>query len=380
METADTGSATVRISPHAAVVDIELTSRCNANCSFCPRDQTPHQGLIDEPTFTAALRRAVDYRDALLELQEHAPGYFDTHDDTIWLSFCGMGEPLLHPRVVEYVGRAAEAGLRPIINTNGALLSPRTAEQLMDAGLRMVCLNVGEVDDQYEAVYGLPFERTRSNVEHFLETAAGRCIAIMVLVDHRNDPDHARSMRQFWSQRGADAFYHFSLVNRAGSLAIDEQVAAWQAHRDAARALLQERGSTARCSVPFLYPFIGYDGNYYLCSSDWRKEVNLGNVFERSLADLLDDKAEQVRRGSICRDCTNEPTNALALSLARGSDDRTTNEYAQPNSTPEGLLAGLAHHAGCVAAMHTHMPRSAIASESVDREPASRRLIPVRSC
>jgi MoaA/NifB/PqqE/SkfB family radical SAM enzyme len=100
-----------------ALVDIELTSRCNAKCSFCPRDKTPHQGLIDEPTFTAALSRAVQYRDALLEFQKVRPGYFVTSRDTIWVSFCGMGEPLLHPRVVEYVGRAAEAGLQPIINT-----------------------------------------------------------------------------------------------------------------------------------------------------------------------------------------------------------------------------------------------------------------------
>ena len=375
METPSTGSAPPPVRPHAAVVDIELTSRCNAKCSFCPRDQTPHQGLIDEPTFTAALRRAVQYRDALVEFQKLRPGYFDTRDDTIWLSFCGMGEPLLHPRVVEYVGRAAEAGLRPIVNTNGALLSPPTAEKLLDAGLAMACLNVGEIGEQYEAVYALPFERTRTNVEHFLTTAPGRCIPVIVLVDHRGDPDHATSMREYWSQRGADVFMPFSLVNRAGALAVDNQSNAWRAFRDEARRMLEEKGGAARCSVPFLYPFIGYDGNYYLCSSDWRKEVNLGNVFEHSLVDLFDQKAEHVRtRDPICRNCTHEPTNALALSLARAADARSTDAHGEPNSTTDCMLAGLDHYSGCVAAMRAHMPQP-----SNGRGPMNRRLIPVRS-
>jgi MoaA/NifB/PqqE/SkfB family radical SAM enzyme len=361
--------------PHPAVVDIELTSRCNASCSFCPRDQTPHQGLIDEATFTAALGRAVEYRDALLELQKVEPGYFEIQDDTIWVSFCGMGEPLLHHRVVEYVGRVAEAGLRPIINTNGALLSPGTAEELMDAGLAMVCLNVGEIGEQYEAVYSLPFERTRTNVEQFLRAAPGRCIAMIVLVDHRDDPDHVASMQEYWSARGATGFMPFSLVNRAGSLATDTQNEARDSCRDEARKMIEDKGEAARCWVPFLYPFIGYDGNYYLCSSDWRKEVNLGNVFEHSLVDLLDEKAEQVcGRSPICRDCTHEPTNALALSLARAADARTSRTHATPTFTPDELLAGLDHYSECMAAMRAHMPRPATGRETV-----TRRLIPVRS-
>ena len=40
-------------------VDIELTNRCNAKCHFCPRDQTPHEGLMSPEVFDQSLRRAV---------------------------------------------------------------------------------------------------------------------------------------------------------------------------------------------------------------------------------------------------------------------------------------------------------------------------------
>ena len=43
-------------------VDIELTNRCNAKCYFCPRDQTPHQGLMTPEVFDQALARAIEFR------------------------------------------------------------------------------------------------------------------------------------------------------------------------------------------------------------------------------------------------------------------------------------------------------------------------------
>jgi Iron-sulfur cluster-binding domain len=182
-------------------------------------------------------------------------------------------------------------------------------------------------------------------------------------------------MREYWSERGAMGFLPFSLVNRAGSLPVDEQVEAWHAFRPEAKRMLQEKGDAAHCWIPFLYPFIGYDGNYQLCSSDWRKEVVLGNVFDHALVDLLDGKAEQVcGRSPICGNCTHEPTNALALSLARAAGGSATDTHCEPNATPNGLLDALDHYAGCVSAMRANLPQ-----ESIVGPPTNRRLIPVRS-
>ena len=62
-------------------IDIEITNRCNATCHFCPRDATPHQGIMDVDTFDKALQRAVDYRQVVKEVAmshgvspyEHSP-------------------------------------------------------------------------------------------------------------------------------------------------------------------------------------------------------------------------------------------------------------------------------------------------------------------
>ncbi len=372
MITAPSNGPPRALPPHGAVVDVELTSRCNAHCAFCPRDQTQHLGFIDDETFTAALQRVVQYRDALLAFGKLHPGYFDTSGDSIWMSFCGMGEPLLHPQAATYVKRAAEAGLRPIVNTNGALLSPTKAEHLLDAGLEMAVINVGEIGDDYEAVYGLPFERTRANVEHFLTLAKGRCSVVIALVDYRDDQEHATRMREYWTERGATAFLPFPLVNRAGALAVEQQTAAWVTHRPQARSALQATGDDTNCWVPFLYPFIGYDGNYYLCSSDWRKEVSLGNVFERSLVDVLDDKAEHVcSRSAICSGCTHDPANALALALSLAEEGDVETTLAKES---DRLRSELDHNWACAAAMRTDMPKP-----TTNLVQTKRKRIPVRS-
>ena len=45
------------------VIDVELTNRCNARCGFCPRDATPHQGVMTVETFRQTLARVVEVRD-----------------------------------------------------------------------------------------------------------------------------------------------------------------------------------------------------------------------------------------------------------------------------------------------------------------------------
>lgn len=132
-------------------VDIELTNRCNAACSFCPREKTPHQGLMSDETFCCALERTVEHRDVV----EHV-----FPDSWFSVVFCGMGEPLLHPRVVEYARRATAAGLEVHLSTNGSLLDDATGRALLDAGVGAVFLNIGDHGAVYEAVYRLPFERT----------------------------------------------------------------------------------------------------------------------------------------------------------------------------------------------------------------------------
>jgi hypothetical protein len=68
--------------------------------------------------------------------------------------------------------------------------------------------------------------------------------------------------------------------------------------------------------------FIGYDGQYYLCCSDWKKEVALGSVFETSFMAIMGAKLEHVTtRQPICKSCNHDPVNRLTDALRGGPDD-----------------------------------------------------------
>ncbi len=300
-------------------LDIEPTNRCNAHCYFCPRDQTPHQGLMTVEVFDQALRRTIEFRDVVDE-------HFGTH---IKVNLCGLGEPLLNRHTPDFIRKIRDAGFERSISTNGSLLDERRAEALLDAGLQGAEINVGEVDDDYEQIYGLPFEKTCEHVVRFAEMAKGRCQVRIVLVNHRRDPEHTAKMMEFWKGHGISQFLPFDVMNRGGALFVNQMQYASYAERREAGALFETRGVQPVCAVPFLLLFIGYDGQYYLCCSDWKKEVPLGSVFDTSFVAVTGAKLRHVSTGEpICKSCNHDPINRLTDVLRAGAENGNRDQRA----------------------------------------------------
>lgn len=298
----------------AFTVDIEVTNRCNADCHFCPRDQTPHEGLMTEGVFDQALLRVQEFRDGV--------GHLD--DTSVEVSLCGLGEPLINPRTPRWVKAVKDAGFTCQLSSNGALLDERRGGEVLEAGVDTVLINVGDIGDAYEKVYKLPWQRTHDNIVRFAEMAEGRCDPMIVLVDYKQDSAHVDEMKRFWRDRGLTKFLEYDIMNRGGSLFVDHMQFETLPEMHTAQELLDTNGGRPICATPFVYVFIGYDGNYYLCCSDWKKEVSFGTVFERTILELTRGKLEHVlSRGTVCRTCNIDPLNHLTdeLQAARLNGD-----------------------------------------------------------
>ncbi len=292
--------------PLYLTIDIEITNRCNATCHFCPRDATPHQGIMDEYTFAQALSRAVEYR----EVVKNVSGL------PVTVSLCGLGEPLINRQAVEFVRQVKSAGFKCSMSSNGALLTREKSLELLDAGLDEIYLNISDLGDDYDEVYNLPFENTCENVSRFAELAQGKCKPIVILVDHRNSKDHVKRMETFWRERGIRDFYSYSVINRGGALFVEHMQ--FEAYQELARAReqLHDGGKQPLCGAPWGYLFIGYDGNYYLCCSDWRKQAGLGSVFDYSFLQITRRKLAMVTsREPVCKTCNHDPINILTEEL-----------------------------------------------------------------
>jgi MoaA/NifB/PqqE/SkfB family radical SAM enzyme len=339
------------------VIDMEVTNRCNAKCHFCPRDRTPHQGLMSPEVFEAGLGRAVEYRSTVA-----APA-----GDDMRVSLCGLGEPLLNRHVVEYTRQARAAGFSVVMSSNGSLLDERRSAALLEAGLQQILVNVGEEGDDYEEVYQLPFERTLENVVRFNEMSAGACEVIVVLVDHRSDPEHVARMRQYWADHGIEQAITYEIMNRGGSLFVDHMQYEHYPELRKARALLAASVGTPLCGAPFGYLFVGYDGQYYLCCSDWEKQTPMGSVFDKSFVDVAQDKLDLVvSRDPVCRTCNHDPINRLTQELrAEAGGD------APPGAADE-VLARITADNAVVERVVQQL------GLQVPAVPPARRLIPVR--
>jgi len=280
-------------------IDIELTNRCNARCVFCPRDAMPEQGFMRHDVFEQSLARAVEVQ----TLARRLPSPLNAT-----VVFCGTGEPLLHGRTAQYVRRVRDAGLACEVSTNGSLLSRDRALALLEAGLQWINVNISDLGADYDRVYELSFTRTRENVERFIALARGRCVVCIIVVDHRRDETHLRSVEAYWRARGVDHVLRYGLFNRGGSLRL--AAAAVPAPDPGDRS--GEPELRLICPAPFFHLFIGWDGRYYLCSHDWQKEVPFGSVFETSFAEITAAKLARVRsRKPICARCTLDPANLL---------------------------------------------------------------------
>ncbi len=340
-------------------VDIEVTNRCNAKCHFCPRDRTPHQGLMAPDVFDKALERAVEYRDLAARLP----------DPDIHISLCGLGEPLLNRHVVDYARLARAEGFFVKMSSNASLLDERRSAALLEAGLQEILINVGEEGEDYEEVYHLPFERTLENVLRFKEMAKDACRVIMVLVNHRVDPTHVARMRQYWADRGIEHALTYEVMNRGGSLFVEHMQYERYPEHAAARARLAAALGTPVCGAPFVFLFVGYVGLYYLCCSDWEKQTPLGSVFDKSFRDVARAKLDLVvSRDPVCRTCNLDPMNQLTGELRAeaggdvppGSADQVLAKITADNKLlEEGVLGPL--------------------GLEIPVAPSGRRLIPVRA-
>lgn len=305
-------------------VDFEAANRCNADCSFCPRDMTPHEGLMSEETFEAAFAATLEFRALTL-------GHLDTD---VGVSFCGLGEPLLNPRLAEWVARVREVDMMVNIASNGALLDERRGRALLDAGLQKVLLNVGARGEAYEEIYKLPWERTRDNVLRFNEMAGDDCAVFLVLVDHAADPEAQDREKEFWRGNGVNKFINFDVINRGGSLFVDHMQFEQYPEMARAKARFAQAEQQPVCLVPFIVPFIGYDGNYYLCCSDWTKEAGFGHVSEVSIVDLYQAKlAHTQSRRSPCLTCNIDPVNYLTHEMRAEANGLSESGSAETAAT-----------------------------------------------
>jgi len=183
------------------VVVWNCTKQCNLYCDHCyaAAETEPAPGELS----TAEGKRFLD------DLAEFGAPV---------VLFSG-GEPLARPDLVELVAHASDAGLRPVLSTNGTLLSEERARALRDAGLQYAGVSVDglrERNDEFRGQEGA-FDRALAGIEASQE--AGLKTGLRYTIT-RHNADDLEAIVDLLADRGVDrfCFYHLDYGGRGADI------------------------------------------------------------------------------------------------------------------------------------------------------------------
>jgi MoaA/NifB/PqqE/SkfB family radical SAM enzyme/glycosyltransferase involved in cell wall biosynthesis len=294
-----------------AAIDLEITSVCNAVCSFCPRDEMP-----DKSSFMR------------LEVVEALAGQLAREARPRQVILCGIGESTLHPRLPAIVRALSQAGARVCMTTNGARLDGERFRGLIDEGLQEVnfSLNAATAETHLRVMRLRGFDRVRRNLAEVLELKRRRFPHVKVHVSfvlcNQNQHEVERFVEEWRGEPVSQIWIH-PINNRAGLLAPGVEAVDLEplARRYAAdeRVVVDlfkhhpEHGNV--CRIAQGLDFISVGGEVRLCAMDYRRTTAYGNVGDGLLRHLHLEKILSYRRGEtleLCRGCDFYPGPAAA--------------------------------------------------------------------
>jgi pseudo-rSAM protein/SPASM domain protein len=179
------------------VVVWNLTKQCNLYCTHC---------YASADTETAPGELSTREGKSLLD---------DLADYGAPVVLFSGGEPLVRDDLEELIAYAADRGLRPVLSTNGTLLTEERAEALRDAGLQYAGVSVDglpERNDEFRGKEGA-FDAAVRGIEHCLD--AGLKTGLRYTITEHNAAD-LEGVVDLLTDVGLDrfCFYHLDYGGR----------------------------------------------------------------------------------------------------------------------------------------------------------------------
>lgn len=279
-------------------LDIEIASICDLACAFCYRESlaTPDK-IIKSELFYKLIDQASDMGVPSVKLN--------------W-----RGEPLLHPKICDYINYAKKKGIiEVIINTNATKLTQKKAAGLIDAGLDYMIFSFdGGSKETYEKMRPGRFKQNKfesvyNNIKNFSKIKKQKKAQFprtkiqMILTE-----DTFNEQESFFNlfKKYVDEVTVTQYSERGGNindLSPEEKIG----YYDLLKFYNLPKGtpylkdadgnikvSLARrpCEQPFQRLMVTYDGRVAMCCFDWGAMHTIGYVDDMSFNNLDAEKNE----------------------------------------------------------------------------------------
>lgn len=253
-------------------VEIDVTSKCNANCSFC------FQGTHENKYYDMSLEKIVNLLDDLRSM------------GTFFIGFSG-GEPFARADFLEILNEAKKRKFRISVISNGMLLSKSDIDRLAELQIDRVTISFhGISQDTYLKSFGINnpscFSRAIENIDYMLQKGISLGIAITVT---KYNIGELEEITNFFLQKGlksSDINYNMLL---SGKRKINELMPTQEQITENVNYLSQKIGKEekhALCNAGIISCSIDSRGYVYPCTFF---NNYVGNIFEQSIKDIWEN-------------------------------------------------------------------------------------------
>ena len=258
-------------------VYVEITNVCNKSCSFCPgTKRAPH--FMNSSELDTVLSKLSGFTD--------------------YVYFHLMGEPTLHPDLIEFIRMAKKRGFHPMLTTNGSLLS-ELGKQIIAAGLYKVNISLHSFEDDDEKGQ---IEYLKSCVD-FAKLAGERGVIVTLrLWNGGTDADNRRTLEFLRESFGGEW-----IPNNRGERLSDRIFLEYADRFTWPDIESEELGSSVYCHALSDHFGILADGSIVPCCLDRDGVMTLGNIFTDDLSKVLTgSRCEKILLGFQNRSVTEE--------------------------------------------------------------------------
>ena len=268
------------------IFQLETTSFCNLNCIMCPHDMMVKNGVRKQEHMD------FDLFCTIIDLDCKTTKTIGLHI---------LGEPLLHPRIIDMVSYASSRGIAPELATNGTIMTKELAHGLIDAGLSKIWFSLdGVTPVTYEHIRrNATYQNVSNNINLFLDVKNEKRSSITVIVQMVFQPTMTEYEKDIFEE-------HWVLregVNKASIKFLDT----W-AGTLFNNVVPMPIGDRTPCAEPFKRVAVLANGDVVPCCRDWAGRYVYGNLKVNRLSEIwAGNKAELMRMQHTKGIYSNEP-------------------------------------------------------------------------
>lgn len=267
----DFGGRLKAVFPSQIVVD--LTERCNLACIHCG-----HESFVKSECYSGK-----DMDEAVhKEIVSQAAYAGTAHPGAlVYIRYTAQGEPLLHPRVFEFLRDVSQrAGTRVSLTTNGLLMDPKAAEDLLASGIDIVDFSIDAFSEESYARIRRngQYVRVVENVKELIRKRNKARSPLKIVTTFIEQPENigeSADFKKYWQDAGCD----YVILRRLHSFG------GFVGRIGRKLSLALGNGQRRPCLYPWERLSISPAGHISFCPSSWTNDTHFANIQDTSIAD-----------------------------------------------------------------------------------------------